>query len=51
MIPTIVAIAGFSAIGICLYVFKRTGGAAWRRTMRDEVEKDTKRFSSDETIG
>ena len=51
MIPTIVAIVGFTAIGICLYVLKKTGGAAWSRTMRDEVVKDTKRFGSDETIG
>ncbi len=51
MIPTIIAIVGFTVIGICLYVLKRTGGAAWRRKMRDVIVKDTKRFGSDETIG
>ena len=51
MIPVIVAIFGFSVIGICLYVLKKTGFAAWRRKMRDAIAKDAKRFGSDETIG
>lgn len=51
MIPYIVAIFGFSAIGICLYVLKKTGGAAWKRKMRDTLAKDAKRFNTDDTIG
>jgi hypothetical protein len=51
MIPIVVLIVALPVIGLCLYVLKRTGFAAWRRKMKDEVAKDTKRFSSDETIG
>lgn len=51
MTPFIVLIAGLVVIAACVLVLKKTGGALFRRRLREAVEADKKRFDPDDTVG
>ena len=51
MTPFFIMLVGIAAIILSVIVLKKTGGALFRRRMREAAEADKKRFDSDDTVG
>jgi hypothetical protein len=51
MTPILFSLAGLAVIILCVIILKKTGGALFRRRLREAAEADKKRFESDDTVG
>ncbi len=49
--PIVFSLIGLFIIILCVVVLKKTGGALFRRRMREAVAKDKERCDSDNTVG